>query len=74
MYFQDVQRNAWQEFNTVEKTIQDQANLIESMKQEHEHEIEKLTRIIKSHEDPNLLLKDNKLPMSQFMLFKEKYK
>lgn len=71
---QDVQKNAWQEFNTVEQTIQEQATLIETMKEEHKQEIEKLTKIIRQHEQADLFPSNDKLPMSQFVLFKEKYK
>lgn len=71
---QDVQKNAWQEFSSVEQTIQKQANLIETMKQEHEQEIEKLTKIIKQKGPSEIFPINDNLPMSQFLLFKEKYK
>lgn len=71
---QDVQKNAWQEFSSVEQTIQQQANLIETMKQEHEKEIEKLRKIIKQQGPSELFPSNDNLPLSQFLLFKEKYK
>lgn len=69
-----MQKNAWQEFNTVEQTIQQQADLIENMKQEHAQEIQKLTKMIKQHDQVDLFPSNDPLPLSQFMLFKEKYK
>lgn len=58
----------------MEQTIQQQADLIETMKQEHEQEIDKLTKIIKQQQQTDLFTNNNNLPMSQFLLFKEKYK
>ncbi|RZB38643.1 Cep89 -like, partial [Asbolus verrucosus] len=54
----DVQRDAWQELSTVEKRIQEQHQVIETMKQEHDQEIERLQKIIKEQES-NLLLKEH---------------
>ncbi|KAJ8936623.1 hypothetical protein NQ314_012238 [Rhamnusium bicolor] len=40
----DVQKSAWQEFTTVEHKIHEQTELIETMKEEHEKEIEDLKK------------------------------
>ncbi|XP_048523587.1 protein Cep89 homolog isoform X1 [Dendroctonus ponderosae] len=70
---QDVQKSAWEEFTTVEQRIQKQAELIETMKDEHRTEIDNLQQII--DEQQQKLAKQNKhLPTSHFQLFKEKYK
>ncbi|KAJ3638921.1 hypothetical protein MTP99_002249 [Tenebrio molitor] len=69
----DVQRGAWQELSTVEKRIQDQHQAMETMKQEHSEEIEKLQKIIKEQES-NLLLKDQTtLPVQHYLLFRDKH-
>ncbi|KAG5893920.1 hypothetical protein JTB14_028730 [Gonioctena quinquepunctata] len=70
----DVQRSAWQEFTTVEQTIQDQARTIETMKEEYGKEIENLKQVIKQHEETNLILKNDNPPMTHYHLYKDKYK
>ncbi|XP_044264556.1 protein Cep89 homolog [Tribolium madens] len=70
----DVQRGAWQELSTVEKRIQDQNEAMETMKQEHIEEIDRLQRIIKEQES-NMLLKDSTtLPVPHYLLFRDKHK
>jgi hypothetical protein len=57
----------------VEKRIQDQHQAMETMKQEHSEEIEKLQKIIKEQES-NLLLKDQTtLPVQHYLLFRDKH-
>ncbi|KAJ8924122.1 hypothetical protein NQ315_006905 [Exocentrus adspersus] len=70
----DVQKSAWQEFTTVEQKIQEQTELIETMKDEHQNEIEKLQKIIQEQQETNLLLKTDTLPMPHYLLYKDKYK
>ncbi|XP_018566046.1 protein Cep89 homolog [Anoplophora glabripennis] len=70
----DVQKNAWQEFTTVEQKIQEQTDLIETMKDEHQKEIEKLQKIIQEQQETNLLLKSDNLPIPHYLLYKDKYK
>ncbi|XP_074029575.1 centrosomal protein 89kDa [Leptinotarsa decemlineata] len=69
----DVQKSAWQEFTTVEQTIQEQAHVIETMKEDYEKEIENLKKVIKEQEETNLILK-NEVPMTHYHLYKDKYK
>ncbi|KAJ8963433.1 hypothetical protein NQ318_018913 [Aromia moschata] len=70
----DVQKSAWQELTTVEMKIQEQTDLIESMRQGHEKEIEKLQGIIKEQEEMNLLLKNSgTTPKPHYLLYQEKY-
>ncbi|KAJ8979230.1 hypothetical protein NQ317_019082 [Molorchus minor] len=71
----DVQKNAWQEFTTVEQKIQEQNELIDSMKEEHRKEIERLNKTIKEQEEMALLLKNNaSLPKPPYLLYQEKYR
>lgn len=44
------------------------------MKQEHELEIQKLTKLIKQNGNQDLFPTTDNLPMSQYLLYKEKYK
>lgn len=74
LQFQDVQKSAWQEFTTVEQKIQEQTDLIETMKEEHQKEVEKLQKIIEEQQETNLLLKSDKLPIPHYLLFKDKHK
>ncbi|XP_050294635.1 protein Cep89 homolog [Anthonomus grandis grandis] len=72
----DVQKSAWQEFSTVEQRIQEQADEIEMLKDQHNKELEKLNAIITAQEEKLLkVTKDEKhVTVSQYQLFKDKYK
>lgn len=71
--FQEVQRGAWQELNTVEGRIQEQEQTIEQMKEEYEKEIDRLEKIIKNQSDQSVLLQtQNKLPLSPYVLYRDK--
>ncbi|XP_056648752.1 protein Cep89 homolog [Diorhabda sublineata] len=73
----DVQKNAWQEFATVEQTIKGQAETIENMRSQYEKEIEDLKKIIETYEETkesNILLKPENLQMAHYFLLKNKYK
>ncbi|XP_072387041.1 uncharacterized protein [Diabrotica undecimpunctata] len=73
----DVQKNAWQEFATVEQTIQDQAQTIEVMKDQYEKEIEDLRKVVAKYEevkDNNIVLRPENLQMAHYFLLKNKYK
>ncbi|CAG9834359.1 unnamed protein product [Diabrotica balteata] len=73
----DVQKNAWQEFATVEQTIQDQAQTIEVMKDQYEKEIEDLRKVVAKYEevkDSNIVLRPENLQMAHYFLLKNKYK
>ncbi|CAH1101637.1 unnamed protein product [Psylliodes chrysocephalus] len=71
----DVQKNAWQDFATVEQTIQDQANTIETMKGQYEKEIDGLKSIIARFEDDkDSNIKPENMSMAHYFLLKNKYK
>ncbi|XP_076267576.1 uncharacterized protein LOC143200783 [Rhynchophorus ferrugineus] len=71
----DVQKSAWQEFSTVEQKIQEQNELIESMKEEHLKELGSLQAVIAEQEKQ--LSRHAKsgeyTPASPYKLFKDKY-
>ncbi|XP_030749441.1 coiled-coil domain-containing protein 38-like, partial [Sitophilus oryzae] len=71
----DVQKSAWQEFSTVEQRIHEQGDLIESMKDEHTKEIERLQQVIKEQEEKisKETKKEASVPVSPYKLFKDKY-
>ncbi|XP_066262539.1 protein Cep89 homolog isoform X1 [Euwallacea similis] len=73
----DVQKSAWEEFSTVEQRIQEQTDLIEVMKQDHEKEIEELKLVIAEQEEKltkNEGEREKRIAVSHYQLFKEKYK
>lgn len=70
----EVQRGAWQELNTVEGKIQEQQETIETLKMKHSEEINKLEDIIKKQADNAILVKSQTaLPISPYILFRNKY-
>ncbi|XP_060534727.1 protein Cep89 homolog [Cylas formicarius] len=70
----DVQKTAWQEFTTVEQKIQEQTEMIESLKDSHQKEIEKLHKVIAGYEQMKVVSRDDHVPLSHYQLFKDKYK
>lgn len=48
-----MQRDAWHELSSVEQRIQEQNDVIASLKQEHDEEVERLKKLIKEKEQSN---------------------
>ncbi|CAH1162877.1 unnamed protein product [Phaedon cochleariae] len=67
----DVQKSAWHEFTTVEQTIQEQADTIETLQEDHVRQVENLKKVIKEHEETIAILKKDQ-QMSHYLLFKDK--
>ncbi|KAL3287981.1 hypothetical protein HHI36_002435 [Cryptolaemus montrouzieri] len=73
LQLKEVQRGAWQELNTVEGKIQEQEQTIEQMKEEYEKEIVRLEQVIKKQTEKSLLIKtQSNLPLSPYLLFRDK--
>lgn len=69
-----MQRDAWQELETVEERLQEQDSLITAMKHEHTEEVERLKEIIREKERSDLMLNNDAstLPVSPYLLYKER--
>ncbi|CAH0551940.1 unnamed protein product [Brassicogethes aeneus] len=71
----DVQKSAWAEFSTVEQRIQDQDSLIETMKEEHEKEIQELREIIKEQQKEKSSIANNEtISVPHYLLYRDKHK
>lgn len=63
-----MQRDAWQELSSVEQRIQEQNDVITSLKQEHDEEVERLKKLIKEKEESNVLQANNSFVPSCLLL------
>lgn len=71
-----MQRDAWQELETVEERLQEQDSLITAMKHEHSEEVERLKEIIREKEKNDTVLNPINasmlLPVTHYSLFRER--